>query len=68
MVNVLFLPVVIAFVIFRNKWLKLICAAVWIFCIVVSPDYAIHRLIATAVFFPITYLIVRYVRNRKAGN
>ncbi len=46
----------------------MLCAAVWIFCIVVSPDYAIYRLIATAVFFPITYLIVRYVRKLKADD
>lgn len=67
MLNVLFLPSIIAFVIFRKWWLKAIFAVVWAFCLIVSPDYAIYRIIATAIFFPITYFIVRYIRSRKTS-
>ncbi len=64
----LFLPVIIVFIVSRRVWVKVVAALIWGAGMFITPDYIIHYLIATAIFYPIIYLIVRYFRNRKSND
>ena len=62
----LFLPSLIVFIVAKRWWLKGIAVLIWALGIVVQPDYVLYKLIATAIFYPIIYLIVRFIRKKRA--
>lgn len=62
----LFLPSLIVFIVAKRWWLKGIAVLIWALGIVVQPDYIWYKLIATAIFYPIIYLIVRFIRKKRA--
>lgn len=63
----LFLPVIILFVVFRQTWVRTIAALVWFLGFIVSIEVWPMYLIATAIWYPIVALIVWLIRRAIAS-
>lgn len=62
----LFLPSLIIFIVAKRWWLKGIAVLIWGLGIVTQPQGIPYQLIATAIFYPIIYFIIRFIRKKRA--
>ncbi len=60
----LFLPSLIVFIVAKRRWLKGIAVLILAIGLLSQPESVYYKLIAIAIFYPIIYLIVRFIRKK----
>lgn len=59
------LPTIIAFIVFKQKWVKAIAAIGWLIGLVISAEIWPMYLIGTAIWYPVVVVIAWLIRRLK---
>ena len=59
------LPTIIAFIVFKQKWVKAVAAIGWLVGLVISVEVWPMYLIGTAIWYPVVVVIASLIKRSK---